>query len=142
MTMPAPPPDTRAPGQSGHIADHNTISDALTALEAAVLALQSSIVQLTPGGSVDVSTIGQGIQVAEGSNAKQGTVTLNGTVAVVVANSSVTATSRIFLTVQAPGGVTPGAPYVSARTAGTSFSVKSTIASDNSVVAFEIFEAG
>lgn len=42
MTMPAPPPDTRAAGQSGHIADHNTISDALTALEAAVGTLQSS----------------------------------------------------------------------------------------------------
>lgn len=36
MTMPSPPPDTRAPGQSGHIADHNTISDALTALENSV----------------------------------------------------------------------------------------------------------
>jgi hypothetical protein len=46
MSMPAPPPDTRAPGQAGHIADHNTISDALTALENNVGALQS---QANPG---------------------------------------------------------------------------------------------
>lgn len=42
MSMPAPPPDTRGAGQSGHITDHNTISDAITALEAAVGALQAS----------------------------------------------------------------------------------------------------
>jgi hypothetical protein len=42
MTYPAPPPDTRAAGQSGHIADHNTIADSLTALESAVGGLQLS----------------------------------------------------------------------------------------------------
>jgi hypothetical protein len=42
MTMPTPPPDTRAPGQTGHIADHNTISDALAALESAVEALEGA----------------------------------------------------------------------------------------------------
>jgi len=43
MTMPVPPPDTRAPGQTGHIADHNTISDALTALDGAVRAIQETL---------------------------------------------------------------------------------------------------
>ena len=43
MTMPTPPPDTRAPGQTGHIADHNTIADALTALDAAVATLENTI---------------------------------------------------------------------------------------------------
>jgi hypothetical protein len=42
MTYPAPPPDTRAAGQNGHIADHNTIADSLTALESAVGGLQLS----------------------------------------------------------------------------------------------------
>lgn len=92
-------------------------------------------------GSVDVQAAGQGIKVAEGSNAKQGTATLNGTTAVVVSNTSVTANSRIFLTIQSPGG-TPASPYVSARTAGTSFSIKSTGASDTSTVAYFITEPG
>lgn len=39
MSMPAPPPDTRAAGQSGHIADHNLIADALAALDSDVGAL-------------------------------------------------------------------------------------------------------
>ena len=92
-------------------------------------------------GNVDVQTAGKGLQVAEGSNAKQGTLTLNGTTAVVVSNTSVTANSRIFLTIQSPAG-TPGSPYVSARTASTSFSVKSTASGDTSTCAYEIFEPG
>lgn len=92
-------------------------------------------------GQVDVSTAGAGLQVAEGSNAKQGTLTLNGTTAVVVSNTSVTANSRIFLTINLGSG-TVGSPYVSARTAGTSFSVKSTTVGDVSTVAYEIIEPG
>jgi hypothetical protein len=79
--------------------------------------------------------------VVEGSNRKQGTATLNGTTAVVVPNTAVTATSRIFLTTQLGAG-TVGAPYVSARTAGTSFSIKSTVAGDTSTVAYFITEPG
>jgi hypothetical protein len=43
MSMPMPPPDTRAPGQAGHIADHNTISDGLDWLGDAVGSLQSQV---------------------------------------------------------------------------------------------------
>lgn len=90
---------------------------------------------------VRIATAGKGLKVAEGSNAKSGTVTLNGTTAVTVANTSVTATSRIQLTIQAPGG-TVGSPYVSARTAGTSFQVKSTAVGDTSTAAYFIVETG
>lgn len=96
---------------------------------------------MTIAGSLDISTAGAGLKVAEGSNAKQGTLTLNGTTAVVVANTSVTANSRIFLTIQVPGG-TVGSAYVSARTAGTSFSVKSTTVGDTSTCAYFITEPG
>jgi hypothetical protein len=41
--MPPLPPDTRAAGQPGHIADHDQISDYLAALEAQVLVLQSQM---------------------------------------------------------------------------------------------------
>jgi hypothetical protein len=91
-------------------------------------------------GSVDVPQAGSGLKVAEGSNAKQGTAVLAaGTV--VVANTSVTASSRIFLTSQADGGA-PGFLRVSARVAGTSFTILSSSGTDTSTVAYEIFEPG
>lgn len=63
----------------------------------------------------------------------------NTTNGVLVSNTSVTASSRIQLTVNAPGG-TVGSPYVSTRTAATSFVIVSTSSTDTSTVAYEIFE--
>ncbi|MFC8514236.1 glycosyl hydrolase family 28-related protein [Streptomyces sp. NPDC057257] len=82
---------------------------------------------------------GKGLRVKEGTNAKMGTLTLNGASAVLVATTAVTATSRIFLTVQAPGGTPAGVAYVAGRTAGTSFTVKG-VAGDTSTVAWLIVE--
>ena len=92
-------------------------------------------------GFVDVITAGKGVAVAEGTNAKQngGVVLAAGTNT--VANTSVTANSRIFVTSQATGG-TVGGENVSARTAGTSFTITSTNAADTSTVAYEMFEPG
>jgi hypothetical protein len=61
-----------------------------------------------------------------------GTVTLNGTTAVVVSTAAVDASNIVMLTVQS--GVPVGLPYVSAKVNGASFSVKSTSASDTAVV--------
>lgn len=91
-------------------------------------------------GGVDVIGAGFGLAIAEGANAKQGTATLAAG-SVVVANTSVTANSRIFLTGQADGGA-PGWLRVSARTAGTSFTVTSSSGTDTSTFAYEIFEPG
>lgn len=92
------------------------------------------------GGSVDVQTAGQGLKVAEGANAKQGVATLvAGTVT--VATTAVTANSRILLTVQTVAG-TQGTVTVTARTAGTSFTITSTNVADTSTVAWEIIEPG
>lgn len=91
-------------------------------------------------GNLDVQAAGSGLRVAEGANAKQGVATLAaGTV--VVANTSVTANSRIMLTINTPGG-TPGFLTVSARTPGTSFTILSSSGTDTSVVAYQIFEPG
>jgi len=90
------------------------------------------------GGSLSISTIGSGLKIAEGSNAKQGIATLVGGT-VTVANTSTTANSRIQLTIQSPGG-TVGSPYVASRIAGTSFTITSTSALDTSVVAYFIVE--
>jgi hypothetical protein len=98
-------------------------------------ALQASI------GNVEIATAGEGLRVKEGANAKQGVATLvAGTVT--VADTSVTANSRIFLESQNPNGGTVGFLTVSARTAGTSFTILSSNAADTSIVAYEIFEPG
>ena len=93
----------------------------------------------TADSDIIIGLAGKGLRVKEGSNAKMGTATLNGTTAVTVSTTAVTATSRILLTINTPGG-TPASPYVFTRTAGTSFQIKSTGASDTSVVAWVILE--
>lgn len=94
---------------------------------------------LQVNGSASVINTGAGFRVAEGANAKQGIATLvAGTVT--VANTSVTANSRIFLTGQSDNGGTPGSLRISARVAGTSFTITSSSGADTSVVAYEIFE--
>jgi hypothetical protein len=91
-------------------------------------------------GNVDIKVAGAGLRVREGTNCKQGTAVLvAGTVT--VADTAVTASSRIFLTGQADGG-TPGFLRVSARIAGKSFTITSSSATDTSTVAYEIFEPG
>jgi len=83
-------------------------------------------------------TINDGIRINEGTNATMGTAVLTaGTVT--VNTTKVTANSRIFLTTQTSGG-TPGSVYVSARTAGTSFTITSTSGTDTSTVAWLIIE--
>jgi hypothetical protein len=90
------------------------------------------------GGDVHIGVAGKGLRIKEGSNAKMGVSTLSAG-SVVVANTSVTATSRIFLTGQSDGG-TPGAVRVSARTPGVSFTITSSSGADTSVIAWEIKE--
>lgn len=85
-----------------------------------------------------IALAGKGLKVKEGSNAKMGVSTLvAGTI--VVSTTAVTASSRIFLTCQTPGG-TPGFLRVSARTAGTSFTILSSSGTDTSTVAWFIVE--
>ena len=76
MSMPMPPPDTRAPGQTGHIADHNTISDSLAALENAVGTLEDGAISLSGGdlgGTADAPEVlkiqGTAIEAPSGGTA-------------------------------------------------------------------------
>lgn len=59
---------------------------------------------------------------------------------VTVSTAWVTTTCNIFLTTQTAGG-TVGAPYVSARSAGVSFTITSTSGTDTSTVAYRSDEA-
>lgn len=87
---------------------------------------------------LNIGTAGGGVAIAEGANARMGVATLVAG-AVTVANTSVTANSRIFLTSQVDGG-TPGWLRVSARTAGTDFTITSSSGTDTSTVAYLIVE--
>lgn len=92
------------------------------------------------GGNLRLNTVGKGLLIKEGSNAKMGVATLS-TGTVVVSTTAVTATSRIFLTAQSLGTVTVGQGLaISARSAGTSFTILSTSPTDTSVVAWMIIE--
>lgn len=92
----------------------------------------------TADSDVIIGLAGKGLRVKEGTNAKMGTAVLvGGTKA--VATTVVTATSRIYITSNADGG-TPGWLRVSTRTAGTSFTIQSSSATDTSTVAWMIVE--
>jgi hypothetical protein len=87
---------------------------------------------------VKAGVVGKGYYIKEGTNATMGVATMvAGTV--VVNTTKVTATSRIMLTPQNASG-TAGSVSVSARTAGTSFTILSTNILDTRDVAWIIFE--
>ena len=112
--------------------------------------VQSANITWTNQQAFSVSPVfGAGIRVSEGANAKQGTATLIlGTVT--VANTSVTATSRIFLTRQVLNASTAmGELAVSSRVPGTSFTITSytagavtTLVTDLSTVCWLMNEVG
>lgn len=90
-------------------------------------------------GSIYIGNPGQGLHVKDGTaDCTMGVATLTAG-SVVVSNNLVTTTTRIFLTCQTPGG-TPGALYVAARTANTSFTITSTNGADTSTVAYLLVE--
>lgn len=95
-------------------------------------------IRLRDDGDLGIQNIGSGLRVAEGSNAKMGAVALVlGTAT--VSTTAVSANSRIFLTHQDNGGVV-GFVTVSARVAGTSFTITSSSALDTSTVAWIIVD--
>ncbi|MFC8491794.1 hypothetical protein ACFUJU_13525 [Streptomyces sp. NPDC057235] len=92
----------------------------------------------TADSDVVIGLAGKGLRIKEGTGAKMGVATLvAGTVT--VPTTAVAATSRILLTTQTPGG-TPGWLHVSARTAGTNFTILSSSAADTSVIAWLIVD--
>lgn len=90
--------------------------------------------------NVRMATVGGGVSIKEGTNATMGAATLSaGTVT--VSTTKVTATSRIFLTIQSLGTVSaPKSIGVTARSAGTSFTITSEDITDTSVIAWQIIE--
>lgn len=94
-------------------------------------------VSLTPGLGFGTGKNGS-IKIADGADRNMGVASLVGGT-VTVNSSIVTADSRIFLTHENNSG-TPGFVTISARTAGTSFTITSSSATDTSTIAWLIVE--
>lgn len=93
---------------------------------------------LLTGGDLTIATAGGGVRIKEGANARMGSATLvAGTVT--VNTTAVTANSRIFVMGQNSSGA-HGELTISARVAGTSFTITSSSATDTRSVAWMIFE--
>lgn len=88
-------------------------------------------------GDVIIGTAGKGFEIAEGSNARMGVATLVAGSAT-VANTSVTANTRIFYSRQAAGGVTGNLSC--SKSAGVSFTLSSSSVLDTSTIAWELKE--
>lgn len=88
-----------------------------------------------------VRNIKKKLSILEGDTAAKvlgaGTFTANGSTAVVVADTNVTANAVIIITCKTVGGTPAGAPYLSAVTAGTGFSAKAAVG-DTSVYNYKI----
>jgi hypothetical protein len=85
-------------------------------------------------GNLTLNTAGKGIQIKEGANARMGQATLvGGTIA--VADTSVTANTRIFLSRDNTGGV-PGAlgDLVVVPNVGVGFTINSTLRTDGTTL--------
>lgn len=103
----------------------------------------SPATQLYPGrelfsGHFAVATPGYGLRVAEGANAKQGLTAAMVAGTVTVANTSVTANSRINYWRATPGGALGHISY--SKIAGTSFTLTSSSNTETSTFEYEIFE--
>jgi len=83
---------------------------------------------------------GKTFKVKSGTNAKAGTVTANGTTAVTVSTTAITANSVVVFGLKTQSGTAAtAAPFMSAVTAGTSFQIKSS-AGDTSVYNWVILD--
>lgn len=117
--------------------DTGTIATVLGLTAVKTNTLNGTVNRVDPGdGSVVLA--GRSVVPSGGTAARMGTAVLAAGTAT-VNTTAVTANSVIVLTIQTPGG-TVGAPYVNARTAGTSFTIKSTSASDTSTVGWRILD--
>ncbi|MFM9464852.1 glycosyl hydrolase family 28-related protein [Streptomyces scabiei] len=117
--------------------DAGTIATVLGLTTVKANVLTGTVNRIDPGDGSLVVT-GKTVVPSGGTAARMGTATLAaGTVT--VNTTAIAAASVVQLTIQTPGG-TVGSVYVNARTAGTSFVVKSTSASDTSTVGWRILD--
>jgi hypothetical protein len=98
----------------------------------------SGAVSLT-NGNLLLNTVGNGIQIKEGANARMGTTAVMTAGTITVVNTSVTANTVIFLSLATAGGTTGALSSV--PTAGVGFVINSSSATDTSTVNYLLIEA-
>lgn len=89
----------------------------------------------TNGGNVSLQIAGANFQVkGGGAAAKAGTFTCNGVTGVVISTTAASTSMALAFGISSFAGTAPiGAPYMSALTAGTNFTVKCSIAGETDV---------
>lgn len=108
---------------------------------ALVTALTIDSTQLaTFAGNILTGTAGKGLQIKSGSNARIGTGTLSGGT-LAVANTSVTATTRVFLQDTNAGALTNVGSLTVVTSAGVGFTVTSTNVLDTSTFNYLLIES-
>ena len=93
---------------------------------------------LASTGAISVTTTGKGLQVKEGSNAKQGVTSAMISGSVTVSNTSVTANSRILYSRGTAGGMLGNVSLT--QSAGVGFTLTSSSATETSSFVYQIFE--
>lgn len=88
-------------------------------------------------GNISFTTSGNHIKYKTGTTA--GTFTANGATSVVVTTTAASDTMIVVMSLRTVGGTPAGAPYIFAKTNGTSFSVRA-VAGDTSVYNWAIIE--
>jgi hypothetical protein len=123
-------------GSSGTISAINGTANQITAnTVGTVTTLSLPTTLIAPGSLASTTTLGVGTKllVPTGANASSGTSAAMTAGSVTVANTSVTASSKIFAYPEALGTVTaPQAYYISAIVDATSFTITSADATDTS----------
>jgi len=113
------------------------------AVDGATIEISSNAIRVKDGG-ITGPKLATGLtlppfKLSEAANGAMGTISLAGGTAV-VNNTSVTAVTRIFLSIMSPNGGTPGFLDTATRTPGTSFTITSTSGADTSIVAYLLIE--
>lgn len=93
----------------------------------------------TTNSDISINLAGKTLKVQSGTNAKAGTTAAMTAGSVTVSTTAITASSVVVASLKTAGG-TVGAPFVSAVTPGTSFTLKSTSGTDTSVYNWIILE--
>lgn len=88
-------------------------------------------------GNINLLASGNRLQYKTGTTC--GTFTANGTTSVVVTTTAASDTMIVVMSLKTVGGTPAGAPYIFAKTNGTSFSVRA-VAGDTSVYNWAIIE--
>lgn len=103
-------------------------------------AIGFSVSATITGGDLIMATAGRGLQLKSGSNARIGTGTLSGGT-LAVANTSVTANTRVFLTDTTSGSIVNVGSLTVVTSAGVGFTVTSTNIADTSTFNWMLIES-